>query len=538
FYLNGTLLKLKGLSVFPGQVPPEEFGKWVKRLGANAVLFIYPPSPQMFTMADSLGFFILTGPPLWNTPADNWEKASFRENVRQFWRTLRLDGEEHPSFFSVMLGVGNDGFSKEFFKVLPKENDTRETRFFSGASFRTGVVRTAHFPMDWVGFDMVSFQHPRWQKVISDFRQKYPEVPILFTQVSAPFVKMFDRSEDELSYEKRQGFYLWKNVKDLSRSPDVAGYFVFTYLDYPGAYPSFLNSYEQNKREFHLGLQAGAHDPPRVAWKMVHDLFQGKQARYADYVETRDPREVSFILWGFGVIIFFLYFLKGNRRVSGNFVRVFMRPHGFYEELQSGRKIAWGHSLIISISGSATLAIFGASLFFYYRESLLFDYFMSQMLYFQWLKSFFVPLVWNPGLFVLVLTGIIFFLFSALAVAIQLFTVAAARSLSLRNALTMVFWLSGVFIFLVPVAMISARIWPYPAARYFIFIMLAVLFVWFIYRIFRGMVVILHFSAVKTALGMIVFIGGFWGLLAWLYQMHSNFWPFLGYVVHVWRTGI
>jgi len=538
FYLNGTRLKIKGLSIFPGYLSPEDLGRRVKRLGANAVLFIYPPKPEMFTVADSLGFFILTGPPLWNTPAANWGNASFRENVRQFWRALRLVGEGHPSFFSATLGVGNDGFSKEFFRAFRKDSITRGTHFFAGASFRTGKIRVEHFPLDWIGFDMTSFRRPKWEKVVSDFRKKYPETPILFTQVSAPFVKVFDSPENELGYEKRQGFYLWKTLRELSRSPDVAGYFVFTNLDYPGAYPSFLNSYDRNRSEFHLGLQAGRNDPPRIAWKMVHDLYQGKQTSYADYAETRDPREVSFILWGFGVIIFFLYFLKGNRRVSGNFVRVFMRPQGFYEELQSGRKIAWGHSLIISISGSVTLAIFAASLFFYYRESILFDYFMSQVLYFHGLKQFFVPLVWNPGLFVLVLTAILFFLFSVLAIAIQLFTVVAARSLSLRNALTMVFWLSGVFIFLVPFAMISARIWPYPVVRYFIFVMLIVLFVWFIYRIFRGMVVILHFSAIKTALGMIVFIGGFLGLLAWLYQMHSNFWPFLSYMVHVWGTGI
>ena len=538
FYLNGNRLKLKGLSVFPGRLPPGDFGRAVKRLGANAVLFIYPPRPELFQIADSLGFFILTGPPLWNTPAANWKNPSFRENVCQFWSTICQMGEGHPSFFSTTLGVGNDGLSKEFFQALRRDSLTRGTHFFSGASFRTGKIRVKHFPLDWVGFDLTTFRHPKWKKVVSDFRKKHPETPILFTQVSAPFVNLFDAPENELSYEKRQGFYLWKMLRDMYKSPDVAGCFVFTNLDYPGSYPSFLNPYDRNRSEFHFGLQTQINDPPRIAWKMVHDLYQGKQINYADYVEKRDPREVSFILWGFGVIIFFLYFLRGNRHVSGNFVRVFMRPKGFYEELQSGRKIAWGHSLVISISGSATLAIFAASLFFYYRESLLFDYFMSQLLYFHWLKQFFVPLVWNPSVFVLVLTAIFFFLFSLLAVVIRVSTIVAARSLSLRNALTMIFWLSGVFIFLIPFAMISARIWLYPVIRYFIFLTLLVLFLWFIYRIFRGMVVILHFSAVKTALSMIAFIGGIFALFAWFYQMHSNFWPFLSYVVHVWTTGI
>ena len=538
FYLNGKRLKLKGLSVFPQYLSPEVFGKSVKRLGANAVLFIYPPKPEMFTIADSLGFFILTGPPLWNTPAANWKNASFRENVHQFWRNLHLIGEGHPSFFSATMGVGNDGFSRELFQAVRKDSLTGGRYFFAGASFRTGKIQVKHFPLDWVGFDLTTFRHPKWEKVVSDFRKTHPETPILFTQVSAPFVRLFNSPENELSYEKRQGFYLWKMLRDMYQSPDVAGCFVFTNLDYPGSYPSFLNPYDRNRSEFHFGLQTGINDPPRIAWKMVHDLYQGKQTNYADYVEKRDPREVSFILWGFGVIIFFLYFLRGNRRVSGNFVRVFMRPKGFYEELQSGRKIAWGHSLIINISGSATLAIFAASLFFYYKESILFDFFMSHLLYFQWLKQLFVPLAWNPGIFVLVLTGIFFILFSTLAIFVQLATIIATRRLSMRNALTMVYWLSGVFIFMVPFAMISARIWPYLWVRYLIFLILVVLFIWFFYRIFRGMVVILHFSAIKTILGMIVFFGFFLGILAWLYQMHSNFWPFLGYVVHVWATGI
>jgi len=341
FFLNGKHLMLKGLSVFPDQLSPEAFGRRVKRLGANAALFIYPPKPELFAIADSLGFFILTGPPLWNTPASNWENVSFRKNVRQFWDAIRRLAGGHPSFFGATLGVGNDGVSEEFFRAIKETRGAGASNSLSGASFRTGRIRTENYPFDWVGFDLTTFRHPKWKKVVSDFRKRYPKIPIVITQVSAPFVKLFNAPENELSYEKRQGFLLWKMIRDMNHSPDVAACFVFTNLDYRGSYPSFLNPYDENRNEFHLGLQAGANTSPRVAWKMVHDLYKGEQAGYADVIEKRDPREVSFILWGFVVIIFFLYFLKGNRHVLGNFVRVFMRPKGFYEELQSGSKIAW-----------------------------------------------------------------------------------------------------------------------------------------------------------------------------------------------------
>ena len=540
FVLNRKPLKLKGITVFPKDFRQSgpDFGNWVKKLGANAVLFIYPPAPEMFREADSLGFFIFSGLPLWNSPADVWGNEVFLDNVSQFKKEFLENVQNHPSFCGFTAGVGNDGLGKDYFRFFPVKKPSKEKHFLTGAGFRTGTVETKSYPFDWVGFDLTNWVKPDWKKAVTHFRERFPAVPIIFSQVSVPFLKEHNRTEDQIRFEKRQGYTLWKTVREMLDSPDVAGCFVFTDRDYQGMYPTFLNPYVKDRRLFRMGLESNSNASPRLSWKMIHDLYTGNGPGFAEFVQNRDSGKTAFLLWGFAVIIFFLYFLKGNKRISGNFVRVFARPKGFYMELQSGRKIAWGHSLIINFSASAALAILTASLFFSAKESILFDFFMTQLLFFRGLKTQLIPLVWNPAVFVLVLTFFFFLFFSLLAVVLQTAAVMTGRSLKLRNALALVYWLSGVFIFLVPIAMVSARIWVYPVLKYLIFGLVLILFLWFVYRILKGMTVILHYSPGITAFVMTGMAGLVLGILLWLYQVHSNFLPYLGYIFHVWKAGI
>ncbi len=541
FFLNGKRFHFRGLSLLtepPGQTP-QELGELLKRLGGNALHFIYPPTPAFFDVADSLGILIFAGAPLWNPPARVWKNRVFTETVAQFQKHFVELFSAHPSLAGFVWGNGLEMGSAPFASFLAKLSRRSGFRSFSsGVTFRSTAPGQPQMALNWLGLDLTTFKNPDWQNAVKKIRAEYPETPILLTQISAPLVHLYNHPEDRLFFEQRQAFYLAKTLRSALRSPLVDGCFVLTDRDFTGAYPSLLTVNSQETTRFPLGLFDPQEGTPRVAWKVTRDLFHNTDTAPAEWAEKSDPRDVSFILWGFAVIIFFLYFLKGNRRVSGNFARVFSRPHGFYQELESERRIAWGHSLIINFSASATLALIVAGIAFYYRESFLFDFFASKLLYFSVLKQAFVPLVWNPAVFVPVLTLFFFLAFSTVALFIQMATFVAGRSLSLRNALTLVYWLSGVFIFLAPVAMIVARIWKWSGFRWSIGALILLFFSWFVHRILLGMKVILHFSIGGTLLIALLFAALFFGVLAWIYESHVFFFPYVSYLIHVWRWGI
>ncbi len=541
FFLNGTRFQFKGLSLLPAEkgVSAKELGEAVKRLGGNALHFIFPPSPAFYDVADSLGIFVFTGLPLWNPANTIWKNKSFVEIAGKFESNFVTLFGTHPSLASFIWANGLTAPQATFAsRVQSLSEQSGFQEFPTGATFRTAHFEKEVWPLKWLGLDLTTFKSPNWKRAVLQAREAHPELPVLLTQISVPLVRPFNRPEDKLVFEQRQGFYLAKILRSALRSPLVDGCFVLADRDFPGAYPSLLSVHSGNRSCFPFGLVESEAGAPRVAWKVVRDLFHGKNSAVAEVAKSRDPRDISFILWGFAVIIFFLYFLKGNRRVSGNFARIFSRPHGFYQELESERRIAWGHSLIINFSASATLAILAAGVGFFYRESFLFDFFATKLLFFHAFKNAAIPLVWNPAVSVPVLTGLFFLIFSALAIFIQVATFVAGRSLSLRNSLTLVYWLSGVFIFLSPLAMIVVRVWSWPVFRWGIILLVFLFSFWFLYRILLGMQVILHFSIAGTTLIVLLFAGVFFGALAWIYQSHLYFFPYLSYLIHVLRWGI
>ncbi len=541
FFLNGKRFKFKGLSLFAtaDSLSPRRFGEEVKRLGGNALHFIFPPSLEFFDVADSLGIFIFSGLPLWNPANRIWKNKAFLETAGKFESNFVGLFEPHPSLAGFVWGNGLVAPEAEFVSQLKAFSEQPEFRNFpAGASFRTAHFAKESWPLKWLGLDLTTFKNPDWKKAVLNAKGAHPELPVLLTQISVPLIHPFNRPEDNLIFEQHQAFYLARILRSALKSPLVDGCFVFADRDFLGAYPSLLAVHSGNRSRFPVGLVNSPGGRPRVAWKVVRDLFHGKDSAIAEVAQSRDPRDISFILWGFAVIIFFLYFLKGNRRVSGNFARIFSRPRGFYQELESERRIAWGHSLIINISASASLAILAAGVGFFYRESFLFDFFATKLLFFHAFKYAAISLVWNPALSVPVLTGLFFLVFSALALFIRVATFVAGRSLSLRNSLTLVYWLSGVFIFLSPLAMIVVRVWHWPVFRWGIVLLVILLSLWFVYRILLGMKVILHYSIGGTTLIVLIFAGLFFSALAWIYESHSYFFPYLSYLIHVLRWGI
>ena len=541
--LNGSPLRIRGVTLV------EDSLRWlssreralhylreVQSLGFNTVVWFIPPPQFAFSLTDSLGLLSFVRLPIWNVPGKILNDADYQNQAGQMLKTLLAEVRNHPSVAFFSLGEGYDAqhpATVPFVRLL-RENFPAAPGFLVTAGIRSQSPSAAELPIDFLTVNLTYRWLLHWEHWITEWQVEHPDVPLLFSDVYAPYVAPSSDPEQVVGYESAQSYYLKQAIEQILNH-QAAGFVLSSLFDYCSAYPTVMAVYAEEHRVFPLGL-ASLDERPRMVWNVVRDL--NVQAGTQFKLARREPGGADniFIIWGLATLAVFLFFFRRNHHLRGNFVRVLMRPFGFRMELREGRKIAWSNTLMILFGIVSTWGLLLASVAFYLRRHPLYDYFLSLISPTQGINQLLIELSWNP------VEGILgFSAFSALvmlivAVYLSVLGIFSRTKIGFRNAMTFVVWENSIFLFLLPLAFVFVRMVGVAPLRIPLILLFVLFMIWSVYRLFKGARLIYLLPAGVILLLLIVIPLSVLAVILLIYDQQRSFLAQIEYLRHIWKV--
>ena len=145
-------------------------------------------------------------------------------------------------------------------------------------------------------------------------------------------------------------------------------------------------------------------------------------------------------------------------------------------------------------------------------------------------------MVWKAEWLIIIFSSIIFFYFLLFAITFRLIALITRKKMTLRQLLTLSFWLGGNYLILMPVGMVLYRLLQHKHFFFFILLFLIIIDLWYFLRIIKGLRVMFTWQfgkATLTIIALFVFIAA--GVL-YYYQLNYGLADYLSYYFAIFKS--
>jgi hypothetical protein len=528
--LNGSRLTMKGVvwhedhPVFGAALTYEAMEKdiaQIKGLGANLVRFLYPPHPYVLNLCDRYGLLAMEEIPFVGVPNEVMQNEEYQELTVNYLKEMVLRDRHHVSIFA--WGIGDEFDSQwndqRYCGLLTSMRDVvvsldNRPTFYAGSTFEDACLDG--FPLLVV--NTYSRQPKDFRQLVIGWQERFPSKPILIGRYGKD-VQPWNRNgySDPLSLEAqaRHAMQHYEVAKDLK----LAGSIWWSFNDWRGDRPSLSTS--SGDPYLHTSGLVSYEREKRVAYDVLRAAFNSEKIAALPIGNFSSNTPMVYVIAGLAVLIAFAFLYNSNRRFRENVHRGLSRTYNFFADVRDQRILSHAHSLFLALVIAVTWATVLSSILSHYRDSLLLDNILSQVMP-DAIKEWLVLLVWDPTDFVLVATGLIFGLFIFLSLLVQLSSYIVRARTTFYHSTAVAIWSMLPYIILIPVAMILHRILETPIYILPSFILIGVLVIWTMYRFLKGISVIFDVYPLKVyAAGIIIIVGGIALLYGYLDYVQS-----------------
>ncbi len=513
----------------------------VKQLNANALRVpFFPPHPWIVGLCDSLGLFLLEEIPLSSIPPNLFYSDVFLTLIRDYLNETISRDAGHVSLFAIGVGGGYNADNQNSLpfieRVYPLLTKTNNLHFYFNAL--PPLTKNPYLPDMVAGISLIRREPTEMKKLLQKWLNQRLNAPTIVTSFGAPKYKFSVNDEDSVLYEKYQSAQIAQAFETIRSFDAIDGCFITALSDFKGNYASTLPGDIRDPYLKPYGLTSCDYNP-RFAMKTVRDMFSTGNAVYNPGITLFAAQVNAFILAGLILSLIFLFTMHNRRYFRDNLKRGFVHPHGFYTDIRDGRKIPVSHTLLIALFGAiAGLGLIFASLAYFYKSNAIFDHLLTLIFFSPQIKEFVARQIWIPQNI---------FLFFAVAISLYLVFFAAVFRVicfvfrvrtQLSKMLTLSVWSTNIFILLLPVGMIAYRLLAFEHLRKYLFLLLAIFFIWYLFRAITGLRVFFMMPVYKVSL--IFFIVAFSTIFAIIYflQTHSGFWDYFSFYWQLYRGAI
>jgi hypothetical protein len=491
--------------------------KMIKDLGCNAIRVLGDPPPDsLVSICSREGIMLLIELPIRYVPNDILNKANFRKLAVRAITDMIDVYREYPAVKAWGLGSGYfvDSESIEFVNYIKNNYNNLDDLplYWVDPFFKTDSIAS---PVDFI--------------ISSSSDMTGNDQVLSRIQIPLPADGLNDIEREELQAMRLQDSL---QHRDLSQEPGL----LFAPLrDYRGDTPFLLWGPRPNTNVFRAGV-LDVQSNQRPAYQVLKSWFTQRPMPRVLQDHEMNPPTLVFLLTALVIIVILLFMIKTDRRFSQYLQRMFIFSHGFYTDLTENRQVNKYLTIFAGFSSLATLTIIVASIIHYLHANWLFDYFLTWLFPSQAFKYKVIWIIWHP----FALMGIIllsFLVFIALQVLfIKVLTLFQSRFIRVSQILTLFLWVPVNFYFLLPLALVIYRALDRPGFHMPMLIYIALILVWFIIRSFRGLLVLLQFSAWRLILLSILLLGLVSGFLFVLIQPQLYATGYLSYFVEVFYS--
>lgn len=543
--LNGRQVVLKGVvwqedhPNFGSAMSYEELEKdvaQIKSLGANTIRFgNHPPHPYMLNLCDRYGLFAMEELPIAGAPSSVLAEEYFVELASTALREMIVRDRHHVSVLA--WGVGDEFESStpaartfvEAMVRLARSLDNRPTYY--GA--RLVESDNCSDLVDIAALNLHTQDLKAFKKQLEEWKAKNAGRPVILAKFGTE-VKHGNRNgySDPLSYEAQARFFMQRF--DVVKSLNYDGAIIWSFNDWKGDRPS-LTVTSGDPWMHSMGLVSYDREK-RLAYEAVRSLFRGEKFVALPMGNFAAGAPIIFVVSGLIVLIGTAYFYNANRRFREGLNRSFMNLYNFFADVRDQRIVSLIHTTLLGGIIAIATAIVASSILYHFRQSWVLDNLLSYILVSDGLKQSVVGLIRNPLTCIVYFSGFFFLLFLLMCVAVIVLSMISKAKILLYHAYVITVWSATPMLVLVPVGMILYRIMDSPIYVVPSLTLIAVLCVWVLLRLLKGISIIFDAYLLK------VYVLGFLSLfcvisLGYVYLDYTQSASmYLSYMYHVMVT--
>ena len=494
--LNNNPLALKGIlwqedhAIFASAMTYEALERDVasiKTLGANLIRFLYPPHPYMLNLCDRYGLFVMEEVPLVDVPREILEKDYYQEIATTYVKEM-VDRDKHHVCV-IAWGIGDEfetssSSSCELVNGLRnviKSLDKRSVYYATSSR-----ISSCFDYVDMIALNSYGDEPKEFLGVLKQFKSKYSEKPIIVARYGWD-VEPGNRNgySDPLSMESqaRYAMQFYRTIQEVK----VAGSVLWAFNDWRTDRPS-LTTHSRNPYLYAMGIVSYEREK-RIAFDVVRALFNDEKVQALPVGNYSSNAPIIYVIVGFIALISFAFIYNANRRFRDCVNRSLFRTYNFFADVRDQRILTYVHSIFLAIIISITWATVLSSILGHYRNNHLLDNLLSQFMS-DGIKEWFIQLVWSPLKFILVISSLILIKLFLIALIVKVFSMMVRTRVYFYHAFSITMWSMLPYIILIPVSMILFRLMETDFYILPIFVLIALLGLWVVLRLFKGISII------------------------------------------------
>jgi len=528
--LNNQPLTLNGVTYIPSfktfggmmtYAQMESDIQKIKDSGFNSVRFAKSiPHPYFLKLCETYGLIPVLELPLANVPEGLSNSVNFAARVKSYL-SLLLDAYGKYSTFRI-LNLGSSFIHKSeahrsFLNnissfVKSKKNLLIAASFFG---FDAGKVD---------GIDLYGIEI--FNKSVNDDHQKIKSLQDelgkgrLFISEATYTVNIgqTDGYVNEFSYEAQAKFF--EDLLNFTGEINLSGYFINTMFDLRGDYTSLTSGYDEDNI-YKIGLISEDRKQERLAYKVISAKLRNAERVTIPIGAKKDDAPMIFIITGLLLALIMGVLVNSGKKFREDASRALLRPYNFFADVRDQRIISAYHSIYLALVISLVNALIVSNILFYHKTSFFFEKFLlsfgspailSAVSYLAWHP--FNSIVW---LFVLTLMILIILMLIIKAAAFFVKT-----KVYLSSTFFTVVWALLPIVLLIPVGIVLYRLLNADIANLYIFISLAVIKLWLLYRLIKGIYVIYDVNPSTVYFYSAVFIIAIFTIVIVYYEVNSS----------------
>ena len=302
-----------------------------------------------------------------------------------------------------------------------------------------------------------------------------------------------------------------------------AGNFIVSYADWNAERPlnfrQNANPYLQTDGIFNLYRE------PKQAALYVKRVINNQDIPKILEGNAPDDSSYEFIIVGVIFTLALVFLISNVRKFKDYLWKCLVRPTNFFQFVSEQMLISVSLNIILSLMLSVGLALFFEGIFYYYRESNLFDMILASIFASDGIKLFFSEITNEPLYGILVFTILIFVIQIFISFLMYIFSFFTSGRNYYRNIYTVAVWSAVQMVIFLPIGTVIYKLGQENTEFIFLTVMLfSLLVVLYIIRLIKGARIIYNMSSFKAYLyGFVFSVIIFGGLYSYYYFVRNSF---------------
>ncbi|HEX9614869.1 MAG TPA: glycoside hydrolase family 2 TIM barrel-domain containing protein [Bacteroidota bacterium] len=506
----------------------------IKALGANAVRFAFhPPHPYVINLCNRYGLLAFVELPVWNAPAEVLDDEVFQSLAESIAREMVVRDRNHPSVAAWGIGDDFDSSDPRARRFVERVRNLIRSLDDRPAYYGSKMIDDACMDLvDFAAVNVLTTDAQQFKETLAAWKGRFPGKPVLVLRYGRT-VESGNRNgySDPMSEESQARFFM--QSLGAIRESGIAGSFAQALADWRGDRP--ILTVDQPDPYLHpVGLMSYDRQK-RLVYDVTRTTFAGQKVAALPIGKHRSTFPLVHVVAGFVVIFAVAYQYNYNRRFNESFKRSILRSYNFFADLRDVRTVSVFHTLLMTAMISLTLAVVLSSLLYHYRDNMLADYVLTQVVVWDPVKEYLIRATWNPLEGILACTG----LFLALSVVVSFFVGICSLFIRARiqwlHAYTVIVWASVPLIFLSPLGMSLFKILQTPFYVLPSFGLLLLFALWTIIRTLKGISVIMDLNPAKTYIGGTVVLVACLAVVGFYYDTEFQITAYLEFLYNIAR---